>query len=180
MGLVLPVPGILTFFLLYLITNTKIISQFHWRGFPKHAITHIRQFEKYNWFWRRLCQFFKYSRRYILLCQTKLCFLSKTRMIQVTALDMVLKTLDAPTLTLGNNTHIWYFCKATVWLIRLLFENFTQPPKFWHKQLACAVTELSVHYLRRFCLFLSSSSLRPCYFSPRRGYRRGSKFCMGF
>jgi hypothetical protein len=43
----------------------------------------------------------------------------------------------------------------------------------WPKRLACAVTELSVHYKQRYFS-------PPGYFSPRRSYRRVPKFCMGF
>ena len=51
--------------------------------------------------------------------------------------------------------------------------------KFWSERLACAVTELSVHYQRFF--FLSSFFFfRRRFFSPIRGYRRVLKFCMGF
>ena len=43
---------------------------------------------------------------------------------------------------------------------------------------ACAVTETKCPLLTALFLFLSFFS--PGYFSPRRGYRRVPKFCMGF
>ena len=48
---------------------------------------------------------------------------------------------------------------------------------------ACAVTETKCPLLMAFFSLLSSLSLSlspPGYFSPRRGYRRVPKFCMGF
>ena len=45
---------------------------------------------------------------------------------------------------------------------------------------ACAVMELSVHYILTAVFSLLSSLSPPGYFSPRSGYRRVFKLCMGF
>ena len=82
----------------------------------------------------------------------------------------------------GSN--LVFYCEE-VWLV-WRFDYFIEKEKQiltllvvhlinWSERLACAVMELSVHYFS-----LSLSLFCFTYFSPRMGYRRVPKFCVGF